>query len=63
MTMPLRPLDEEMERDLRRRDVPELRGRRATHYRTEEPEVRTDARGSVRVDAREDSRVGIAPPS
>jgi hypothetical protein len=61
--MPLRPLDEEMERDLRRRDLPELRARRATHYRTEDIEVRTDARGGVRVDAREDSRGSTVPPA
>jgi hypothetical protein len=54
--MPLRQLDEELLRDAPRREVPELRGRRAKHVRTEERVVREDARGSVRDDAREDSR-------
>ena len=53
--MPLRQLDEELG-DAPRRDKPELRSRRVKRVRTEERVVREDARGSVRDDAREDSR-------
>jgi hypothetical protein len=54
--MPLRQLDEELVREAPRREIPELRSRRAKHVRTDEVLEREDARGSVRENAREDSR-------
>jgi hypothetical protein len=53
--MPLRSFEEELTRE-RRRDLPELRSRRAKQIRTDDFEVRTDARAGVRLDARDDSR-------
>lgn len=53
--MPLRSFEEELARE-RRRDLPELRSRRAKHIRTDDGAERVDARGGVRQDAREDSR-------
>ena len=43
--MPLRQLDEELVREAPRREIPELRSRRAKHVRTDEVLEREDARG------------------
>ena len=60
--MPLRRLDEELVQDEQIREKPEARSRRRKD-RSEDIAARECAREGVRLDAREDSRIGFSTGS